>query len=79
MNRIDEFNGWDVWKEYNKKGFDATVSFEISENKVTVRTENQGIGIKNTSVLSNCRDTVYVALTGDQVAITDIRIHYPEE
>ena len=78
VNRNDEFSGWDAWKEYNKKGFDATVSFEISENKVTVRTENQGIGIKNTSVLSNCRDTVYVALTGDQVAITDIRIHYPE-
>ena len=76
MNRNDEFSGWDAWKE---KGFDAAVSFEISENKVTVRTENQGIGIKNTSVLSNCRDTVYVALTGDQVAITDIRIHYPEE
>ncbi len=78
VNRNDEFSGWDAWKEYNKKGFDATVSFEISENRVTVRTENQGIGIKNTSVLSNCRDTVYVALTGDQVAITDIRIHYPE-
>lgn len=54
MNRNDEFSGWDAWKEYNKKGFDATVSFEISENKVTVRTENQGIGIRAFKLPGHC-------------------------
>lgn len=78
VNRNDDFEGWDAWKEFNKKGFDCTVTFERHENIVTVRTENSGIMLKNTASIINGNDMIYVALTGDQCAITNIRIHLPD-
>ena len=78
LNRNEDFEGWDAWKEYNKKGFDCTVRFEKKGNQITARTENAGISVKNTSVIEGSSDPIYVSLTGDQVAITNIRITYPE-
>ncbi len=37
-------------------------------------TENLGIRIENETIVSDSTKPVYVALTGDQVALTDIRI-----
>lgn len=75
INKNDEFDGWDSWKEYNHKGYDCTVSFERNENTIIVRTENHGIHIKNTAIIENGDSkTIYAALTGDQCAITNIRI-----
>ncbi len=75
-NKNDDFKGWDLWKQYIKDGFDCTVSFERKENIVTVRTENAGIYIKNTSEIKGDQKKLYVALTGDQCALTNIRINY---
>ena len=36
--------------------------------------ETLGISIENLTTINDGNDTVYVALTGDQVALTDIRI-----
>ena len=48
---------------------------EKKGNVVTVTTENQGIAIKSvTTILAETGD-IYAALTGDQCAITNIRIH----
>ena len=71
----DDFEGWDYWKEFNKEGFDCTVTFERQENRITIRTENAGISLKNTATISGENNKIYVALTGDQTAITNIRIY----
>ncbi len=72
--RNDDFDGWDAWKEFNHKGFDCVVTFERKDNKIIVRTENFGIILKNTATIKNDNDKIYAALTGDQCAITNIRI-----
>jgi len=79
VNRTDAFEGWDAWKEFLRKGFDCTVTFERKDNTITVKTENAGIVIRNTSVLKDNADPVYAALSGDQCALTNIRISYPPE
>ncbi len=79
VNKDDDFIDWEAWKQYNKKGYDCTVYFERDGNKITTMTENMGISIKIiTTVLDEAED-VYVALTGDQCAITNIRIIQKED
>ena len=75
VNMQDSFGGWEAWKEYNKKGFDTSISIVKSENIVTVTTDNLGLFIKNTTKLPEDVETVYAAITGDQCAVTAIRIH----
>ena len=72
--KTDVFEGWDAWKEYNRNGFDATVTFKTDKNRITIITKNAGISIANTVTLSGTDRTVYAAVTGDQNAITNIRI-----
>ncbi len=74
IKRDDGFPGWDVWKTANKKGMECRVDFIVEKNKIILFTENFGISIENTTTILDGTDVCYVALTGDQVAITDIRI-----
>ncbi len=74
VNNNDEFEGWDKWKQANKKGYDCTVSFKVKDNEISATTENHGLFIKNITNIHEMPDKVYVALTGDQCAITNIRI-----
>ncbi len=71
-----DFDGWDTWKEFNKEGYDTEVRFAVEGNRITIRTENAGILVDNTVIIYNTDKTVYAALTGDQVALTNIRISY---
>lgn len=71
--RNDDFLGWDDWKKFNKEGYDCTVSFERHDNIITVRTENMGIILRNTATITDGNKDLYVSLTGDQCAITNIR------
>ncbi len=73
VDRKDDFVGWDVWKENNKKGYDCRVVFEKKSNRIVMTTENFGIFIRNTTYITGNKE-VYAAITGDQVALTDIRI-----
>ena len=68
------FEGWDKWMEFNHNGFDATVSFEVRNRMITVITENGGIRIRCTVKKNGIDRALYAAVTGDQVAITDIRL-----
>ena len=68
------FEGWDVWKKQNKEGMDVTLNFERNGNTVVTRTTNLNIYIKNTTTIKDGNSEIYAALTGDQCAITDIRI-----
>lgn len=70
----DDFRDWDHWKEANLAGIDVSVSIARDGNRVTVATENLGLSIENTTEFPAGTASVYVALTGDQCAITNIRI-----
>ena len=68
------FLGWDKWKEMCKKGIDCDVLLKRKGNSVTIITENLGIAIEDVVTIKNGNTDIYVALTGDQIALTDIRI-----
>ena len=70
----DAFKNWETWKAFNREGYDAVVTFEGRGNVITVVTENGGISIRNTVKLAGSGKTIYAAITGDQVAVTNIRI-----
>ncbi|MCR5775706.1 MAG: HD domain-containing protein [Lachnospiraceae bacterium] len=76
VNLSEDFVGWDEWRTKNKEGYDCTVTFKRTDNKIVTHTENLGIEIINTTTILDGSDEVYVALTGDQCAITNIRIIY---
>ncbi len=74
VSRSEEFDGWDDWKIANKQGLDVVVNFARKDHTITVTTENEGVLVKCTTVIPSGKKDVYVALTGDQVALTDIKI-----
>lgn len=74
MSTTEDFPGWTVWKEKNKEGIDCDVHIRRYSNVITVTTENLGISIRSTTMIKDNTEKIYVALTGDQVAITDIHI-----
>ena len=74
LNKTDDFEDWDAWKQACKKGFDCVVTFMRKGNRITLTTENKGLHIKNTTIVPENGKEIYVALTGDQVALTDIRV-----
>ena len=76
VTNTSEFKGWEAWKEFNRKGFDTTVTFSVKDNRITVQAENAGISVCNTVMINGIDKPVYAALTGDQIAMTDIHIFY---
>ncbi|ETP72362.1 HD-GYP domain-containing protein [Lachnospiraceae bacterium JC7] len=74
VKRTAEFEGWDRWKQSNKDGLVYDVYFAKKRDKVTLMAENYGIHIKNITHIRDGRKKVYAAITGDQVALTDIRV-----
>lgn len=68
------FEGWNTWKEKNKEGLDCRISIRRDGNVVTMTTENLGIMIASITTVKDEVDALYVALTGDQCALTNIRI-----
>ncbi len=70
----DNFVNWDKWKKRNKKGYESTVTFRIGKNKIITESSNCGISIRNVTTMLDKNKTVYAAITGDLVAITDIRV-----
>ncbi|MCR5121134.1 MAG: HD domain-containing protein [Ruminococcus sp.] len=75
VNRRADFPGWEVWQEKNRSGMECEVSFERKGSRIIVGTENLGIEIECVTTVEPS-DRVYAALTGDQVALTDIRLLY---
>ncbi|MCR4787528.1 MAG: HD-GYP domain-containing protein [Lachnospiraceae bacterium] len=74
VNKTDEFGGWEAWKKRNMEGIDAVVTFKVEGNNYTVITENGGLALKDTLITTGIEKPVYAAITGDQVAITNIRV-----
>ena len=74
MRRTENFKSWDIWEEQNKAGYECHIEFFKDGNEVTLQTQNKGIYIQNTTRINDGNKEVFVALSGDQVAITDIRV-----
>ncbi len=74
MKRSDTFQGWNNWKEICKKGMECEVRFRRKNSRIMVTTDNLGVEIEDSITILDRPDEVYAALTGDQVALTDIRV-----
>ena len=74
MKKSDQFLGWDAWKKKHKEGLECSVTLIRKGNKIIMETENLGIAIENTTIIHDESKIVYVALTGNRIALTDIRI-----
>lgn len=74
INRTGAFGGWNNWKEKNREGLDCRVSIQREGNTVAMTTENMGISLSSVTMVKDEVDELYVALTGDQCALTNIRI-----
>ena len=74
VTKTDVFVNWDKWKAQNKDGFDCEVFLTRKGDTVTLTTANCGIEITNITTINDPSKDVYVALTGDQCALTNIRI-----
>ena len=74
VTRDNDFGNWDKWKERNRAGLDWDVLVRKEGNAVTVTSSNAGIHLSFTSIAKHDPPEVYLALTGDQVAITNINI-----
>ena len=74
IDHTRDFPGWNVWKETNKEGMDCTVTIRRDGNRVTMETSNLGIAIDSTTTIMDNVSRLFVALTGDQCALTNIRI-----
>ena len=69
-----KFDGWEAWKEFNKEGYDCCVTLERNDRTIVFRTSNAGISIKNTTKINTDAKKIYVSMTGDQCALTNIKI-----
>jgi hypothetical protein len=69
-----DFPGWDAWMEYNHKGYDAVVTFRLQNQDLTIISDNCGIFVKNTVEMNSIGRPLYASITGDEVAITNIRV-----
>ena len=74
VNRSEAFTGWDAWKKANREGLDVTITYAREGNVINITTENFGILIKDTITILDGTGEIYTAITGDQCAITNIRI-----
>ena len=74
MEKKEAFHDWNEWKAFNKAGFDCEIELQKKDNTVILHTENYGISIENITKIKGDNTEVYAALTGDQCALTDIRM-----
>ncbi len=73
----DKFESWEKWEERNKKGVECHVSFARRGNKIITTTKCAGLIMRNTTTLLEKTKEVYCSLSGDQCALTDIRVKKP--
>jgi len=78
VNKSMEFGDWTSWKENNKKGVDGTISISKTENSLVITTENSGLTCVSRVELPENVNKLYAVLTGDQCAITNIKISKTE-
>ena len=73
-DKTEAFKTWDTWKAQNKEGMDCRAHFERRGNTVIVTCILGGIRIRNVTEVHDAVEEIYAALTGDQCALSNIRI-----
>lgn len=63
--------------EYGEIWFDGSTKVMGARKMQTRLTENGGVVIRATAEITDGNETLYAAITGDQVAITNIRLSKP--
>ena len=74
VDMTSAFRSWRDWKQDNKAGYDCEITIERSGNEIIFTTENLGVKIHNITKVIDGNDEIYLALTGDQCALTNIRV-----
>ncbi len=74
VSKLDSFIDWNDWKEKNKAGQDCELLFRVDKEKISITTEYCGLSICSVTTFTEDIHEVYAALTGDQCALTNIRI-----
>ena len=74
VNKDDDFDDWDTWKAKQKQGVDCSIRISREENRITVITENEGVHLKNVTRIDVDVPKIYAALSGDQCALTGIKV-----
>lgn len=74
ISKNEIFENWNVWKSKNKTGVDCKVSLSLLNDKVILKMENSGLQVVNQTKLPENLGKVYFYITGDQCAITQIKI-----
>ena len=74
IEHTHRFPGWNAWKDANRQGIDWEVMIRRDGNCVEMETETLGISIFNQTTIVDEVDDLYIALTGDQCALTDIHL-----
>lgn len=73
--KTEDFVSWDDWKKQNRSGLDVTVHFERKGNTVIVTSTLAGLSVRNVTAIHDEVFAIYAALTGDQCALTNIKVH----
>ncbi len=74
VEQLESFVGWNVWKEKNKQGLDCTVTIRRDKHRIMMHTDNLGIEISSVTEIHDSVKDVFIAITGDQCAVTNIRV-----
>ena len=74
MTKKENFKNWNEWKNLNKSGYECRIDLIKKGKVITMFTENLGVELENKCTILDDKQKVYIALTGDQCALTDIRI-----
>ncbi len=76
VQKSAEFEDWSNWKAIQRKGVECKFSVtKKTEKEIIIKSENYGITAVNTTNLALPVSNLYVAITGDQCALTNIRIY----
>lgn len=74
INKLDSFTDWNKWKEMNKAGQECELLYHLESNRIIITTEYCGLSIRSVTTMSEHFPVIYTALTGDQCALTNIRV-----
>lgn len=73
-SKTADFKGWDEWMAALKQGVESEAIVTRDDEVVSISTENLGIAIRSIKLLPDEVENVYLAFTGDQCTVTNIRV-----
>lgn len=73
--KSEAFENWSAWKQKNKAGVNCSLQISRKGNVIKLQVENSGLEIRNITTMPTDVSNVYFYLSGDQCALTNIRIN----